>query len=165
MTEEQAKTIADFTLAQIEDEMAATRRVIGAVPAEQSSYKPGDKCMSALDLASHIVASETFFLRGVINGAFEWKQPEYKTPAEALAAYEAEVPGLIEQVRALPASKLLVTMSMGPWSDPAVKYLAVDLRHGVHHRGQLSAYLRPMGAKVPSIYGPSGDTETQAAAS
>jgi uncharacterized damage-inducible protein DinB len=31
--------------------------------------------------------------------------------------------------------------------------------HSVHHRGQLSAYLRPMGAKVPGIYGPSGDTD------
>ncbi len=165
MTEDQAKTIADFTLTQIEDELAATRRVIAAVPADQSSYKPSEKCMSALDLAAHIVAGESFFLRGVINGAFEWKQPEFKTPAEAVAALDSEIPGLIAQARALPASQLLAPISLGPWNDPAVKYLSFDLKHGIHHRGQLSAYLRPMGAKVPSIYGPSGDTEPQAATS
>jgi uncharacterized damage-inducible protein DinB len=39
----------------------------------------------------------------------------------------------------------------------------MSLKHGIHHRGQLSAYLRPMGAKVPSIYGPSADEKTQSA--
>ena len=164
MTEEQAKTIVDFILTEIENEMAATRRVIAAVPAEQSSYKPSEKCMDGLALATHIVAAETFFLRGVVDGAFEWKQPDFKTPAEALAAYDSEVPALIAQIRALPAEKLLMPIPCGPWSDSAVMYLTLDLKHGVHHRGQLSAYLRPMGSKVPEIYGPSGDTESNAAA-
>jgi len=44
-------------------------------------------------------------------------------------------------------------------SYPAVVYLTIMVKHSAHHRGQLSAYLRPMGAKVPGIYGPSGDTQ------
>jgi uncharacterized damage-inducible protein DinB len=40
-----------------------------------------------------------------------------------------------------------------------VGYLTLMVKHSAHHRGQLSAYLRPMGAKVPGIYGPSGDTQ------
>jgi uncharacterized damage-inducible protein DinB len=47
---------------------------------------------------------------------------------------------------------------------PGVDYLSLSLRHSVHHRGQLSAYLRPMGAKVPGIYGPSGDETVKAPA-
>ena len=43
---------------------------------------------------------------------------------------------------------------------PAVSYLTLMVKHGAHHRGQLSAYLRPMGAKVPGIYGPSGDSQS-----
>ena len=164
MTEETAKTIADFMIDQIEQESATTRKLLAAIPAEHSSYKPSDKCMTALDLATHIAAAEVFFLSGVVNGAFEWKQPDFKTPAEVVAFFDETVPGLIGQVRAMPASKLAAPIACGPWNDPAVMYLNLDLKHGVHHRGQLSAYLRPMGSKVPSIYGPSGDDEPHAAA-
>ena len=41
---------------------------------------------------------------------------------------------------------------------PVVWFLTLMVKHGAHHRGQLSTYLRPMGAKVPSIYGASGDS-------
>ena len=157
MTADTAKTIADFLLQQTEQEYATTCKVLAAVPEEQSSYKPGEKCMSGLELATHIAASEPFFLRGVISGAFEWKQSDCKTPAEALAFYQESVPGLIAEARALSGEKLAAPIAFGPWNEPAVNYLAINLKHGVHHRGQLSAYLRPMGAKVPSIYGPSAD--------
>jgi uncharacterized damage-inducible protein DinB len=163
MTEDTAKTIADFVIDQIEQEAATTRKLLAAVPAEHSSYKPSDKCMCALDLASHIAACEVFFLNGVINSAFEWKQPDFKTPAEVVAFFDETVPGLIAQVRTLPADKLLATLELGPWKDSAITFLTLDLKHGVHHRGQLSAYLRPMGAKVPSIYGPTADDEPHAA--
>jgi uncharacterized damage-inducible protein DinB len=163
MTEDTAKTIADFIIDQIEQETGVTRKVLAAVPAENSSYKPGEKSMSALDLAIHIAASEVFFLKGVINSALEWKQPDCKTPAEVVAFFDENVPALIGQVRALPASKFVAQLELGPWKEPAVTFLTLHLKHGIHHRGQLSAYLRPMGAKVPSIYGPSGDDEKAAA--
>ena len=162
MTAETAKIIADYLLEQTEQEFAITCKVLAAVPADQSSYKPDEKCMDGLALAIHIAAAEPFFLRGVINGAFEWKQPDCKTPAEALALYQEAVPGLIAEVRALPAEKLAAPIACGTWSEPAVNYLALNLKHGVHHRGQLSAYLRPMGSKVPSIYGPSADDVMEA---
>lgn len=163
MTQDTAKTIADYVIDNIEQESATTRKVLAAVPAENSSYKPDEKSMSALDLATHIAACEIFFLSGVINSKLEWNQPDCKTPAEVVALYDEKVPGLIAQVRALPADKFLVQLELGPWKDPAVTFLTLHLKHGVHHRGQLSAYLRPMGAKVPSIYGPSGDDEKAAA--
>jgi len=61
-------------------------------------------------------------------------------------------------------AKLAQDITFAMWTQPAVTYLSLDMSHGIHHRGQLSAYLRPMGAKVPSIYGPSADEPLQAAA-
>ena len=164
MTEDNAKVLAEFLLEQVEQEYAATCRVLAAVPAEQSDYKPHEKSMSALQLAAHIAASEEFFLRGILNGSFEWKEPDFATPADTLAHYEKTIPGLIAELRAMPAAKLAAPIAAAMWNHPAVVYLNIDLKHGVHHRGQLSAYLRPMGAKVPSIYGPSADEQPVAAA-
>jgi uncharacterized damage-inducible protein DinB len=164
MTEDNAKTIADYLLGQTEYEMAATRRVLAAVPADTATYKPSEKCMCGKDLAAHIAVTEVFFLSGVVNSKFEWAPPEFKTPAEALAYYEEKVPALIAAARALPAAKLTETLTLGPMNMPAVDFLALNLKHGVHHRGQLSAYLRPMGSKVPNIYGPSADAEKPATA-
>jgi uncharacterized damage-inducible protein DinB len=74
------------------------------------------------------------------------------------------VPALIAAARELPGAKLAADLSMGPMNMSAVDFRAMNLKHSVHHRGQLSAYLRPMGSKVPSIYGPSGDSEKPATA-
>ena len=164
MTEDNAKIVADYLLGQIEYETAATRRVLSALPAETANYKPSDKCMNGLELAGHIAASEVFFLSGVINGKFEWAPPEFKTPAEALAYFEQNVPGLIAAARGLPGANLTQPLAMGPMSMSGLDFLALNLKHSVHHRGQLSAYLRPMGSKVPNIYGPSADSEKQATA-
>ncbi|HEY2015719.1 MAG TPA: DinB family protein [Bryobacteraceae bacterium] len=164
MTHETAKSLSDFILPQIEQESATTRKILASIPAETCQYKPSEKCMSALELATHIAASEAFFLNGVLNGSFEWKQPDLKTPAEVLAFYDASVAPLIAQVRDLSGEKLAQPIAFATWSDPGVLYLNLHLKHSIHHRGQLSAYLRPMGSKVPSIYGPSGDEEKSAQA-
>ena len=163
MTEETAKGLRDYLLPQLQQEFATTRKVLAAVPADRCDYKPSDKCMSGLELAAHIALAETFFLRGVINGAFEWKQLELKTPADVLAYYDETVPPLMAQVGSLSGERLAQGIAFASFNQPAVTYLSFDLSHGIHHRGQLSAYLRPMGAKVPSIYGPSADEPAQAA--
>ncbi len=163
MTHENAKIIADYLLSQIEQEYAITKKVLEAVPSDNTEYKPSEKCMSGLGLATHIAVAEAFFLRGVVNGKLEWTPLEFATPADAAKYFEETIPALIAQARALPAAKLLENMELGPMKMPALDFLSLNLRHSVHHRGQLSAYLRPMGAKVPNIYGPSGDTEKAAA--
>ncbi len=165
MTNESAQAIRDFLLSELRTEFATTCNVIAAVPARTSDYKPSEKCMSGLELAAHIALAETFFLRGVIDGKFEWKQQEFADPAAVLAYYKGEVPALLDQIAAMPAEKLAAPIEFHNWALPAVNYLGIDLKHGIHHRGQLSSYLRPMGSKVPSIYGPTADdaAETTAA--
>lgn len=163
MTPETARGLLDFLLPQLEEESATTRKVLAAIPADTGAYKPSERCMSAIELANHIAGSETFFLNGVLNGAFDWKDLGLKTPADVLAYYDQNVPGLIKRLGALSADQLAKEITFAIWTQPAVVYLNLHLKHCIHHRGQLSAYLRPMGAKVPSIYGPSADEPLQAA--
>jgi uncharacterized damage-inducible protein DinB len=164
MTNESAKALAEFVLPQLQQESKTTRKVLAAVPADTCQYKPSDKCMSGLELATHIAAAEAFFLQGVIDGGFTWQQPDLKTPADVVAWYDEKVPALLAQAAELPADKLAQPIKFAMWNEPAVTYLTLSLKHGIHHRGQLSAYLRPMGAKVPSIYGPTADDPIKAAA-
>jgi uncharacterized damage-inducible protein DinB len=164
MTSESAKAIADYILGQLRYESATTRKVLAAVPDQNLDYKPSEKCTPGLALAAHIAAAEAFFLQGVIDGGFNWKQPDTKTPAEVVKFYDETIPGLLDQVAALPGEKLVQPLKFAGFELPAVEYLTISLKHGIHHRGQLSSYLRPMGGKVPSIYGPSADETVGASA-
>ena len=139
--------------------------MIGAVPAGQESYAPSAKCMTSLDLAWHLASSELFFLNGVCSGQFsagESKRPDHiRNAQDVLAWYDENLPPGMARARSLlggkdtgPSHRLLRHDAVA-----GVVYLTLMVKHSAHHRGQLSAYLRPMGAKVPGIYGPSGDTQ------
>ena len=163
LTAEQAKIIAGYTLADYEHELQASKAVIAAVPAGHESYTPAPKSMTAIELAWHIASSEWFFLNGVADGAFkpgESGRPEnIRTAQEVLAWYDENVPPALERAKGVSGEQLATPIDFfGMFNGPAVTYLTLMVKHGVHHRGQLSAYLRPMGARVPGIYGPSGDT-------
>jgi uncharacterized damage-inducible protein DinB len=82
--------------------------------------------------------------------------------AQAIALYKAKLPVALEKIKGLPGEQLAKEMNMfGVFNFPTVVYLSFLIRHSVHHRGQLSTYLRPMGGKVPSIYGGSADEPMQ----
>ena len=164
MSPEQAKTIAEYTLADYEQERAATKRVIGALPAEKLDYSPDPKSMNALDLAWHTASAEWWFMNCVCEGEFksgEGKRPDdIKNPEDILVWYEANVTPVLEKTKKLSGQHLAKNIDfLGMMQMPGVWYLTFMVKHGAHHRGQLSTYLRPMGAKVPSIYGPSGDSK------
>lgn len=152
-------------MASLEDaarELATTRKVLAAVPVDKGDYRPDPVSMTALDLVWHIASAEWFFLDGVTNGKFsegDGKRPEQlKTVADVVAWYDQTVPASIEKAKSLTAEQCTTVISFhNVISLPAVAYLGLMVKHSVHHRGQLSAYLRPMGAKVPAIYGGSAD--------
>ena len=160
MNPEQAYAIAQFVLSEIEQEWKTTQRVLAAVPDDTAAgYKPSEKCMSGQELAAHIAMTDAWFLESVINGAFA--RPENsgdpKKPSELAAGYAEAMPRLIEQAKQLTGEKLAEPIQFYSWNLPGVQYLVIALKHGIHHRGQLSSYLRPMGGKVPAIYGGSAD--------
>jgi uncharacterized damage-inducible protein DinB len=84
------------------------------------------------------------------------------SPADAVARYKEKIPLALDRVRAMPGEKLTAVIDMfGMMKAPLIGFLAMAAKHSVHHRGQLGTYLRPMGGKVPGIYGPSADTPKQ----
>jgi uncharacterized damage-inducible protein DinB len=167
MTSEQATFLLnEICLPGIANESKTTRRVIEAVPADQGAYKPDERSMSAWELATHIASADTFFLGAVANGKFDRADgaiPEaVKTPAELGAWYEENIASSTAKIKNLSADDLTRTIDFhGVFNLPAVQYISFMLNHSIHHRGQLSAYLRPMGAKVPRIYGGSADEPIQ----
>jgi uncharacterized damage-inducible protein DinB len=98
----------------------------------------------------------------VCNGGFDFtpipRPDSVKNSAEMVAWYKPAFESHFEKLTKLTTENLLKIVDFrGMFQLPAVMYLNFILHHSVHHRGQLSMYLRPMGAKVPSIYGESYD--------
>ena len=103
------------------------------------------------------------FLNAVTAGAFDFTpmpRPEsIKNSADLTAWYTDNFASHLDPVTKLSSEQLLKIVDFrGMFQLPAVMYLGFILHHTVHHRGQLSMYLRPMGAKVPAIYGESYDS-------
>lgn len=145
---------------QIRQEHKTTLRVLQVVPADKGDYRPDPRCMDALELAWHIASAETFFLAGAVNGEFPafGERPGEVTNGPAVAAWYAEnVPQWFDKMDQLPGDHLLKNLEFHGFKTTPLGCLQLMLVHSIHHRGQLSAYLRPMGTKVPSIYGGSAD--------
>lgn len=163
MTNEQVQILQQVALKTLEHEAKTTQRVIEAIPAHNCAYKPDGASMCSLELAKHIAGSELAFLRGVVSGQFDFNEsaPEsLKTPSDVSKWYGGEVEKITAQIKSLPADKLAQIVDFrGMLQMPAILWVDFALRHSIHHRGQLSAHLRAAGGKVPSIYGPSYDTE------
>jgi uncharacterized damage-inducible protein DinB len=171
MSPEQATFLLnEIYLPQIRNEQKTTRRVIEAIPADKSGWKPDPTSKSALELAWHIASSECFFLNGIALGKFErtgdGSMPaSIKTPADLVKWYDENHAKAVSQLAQLKGESLAAPIDFAVFKFPAVSYAGFQSNHSIHHRGQLSSYLRPMGGKVPSIYGPSADEGLPARAS
>ena len=162
MQPDQAKIFRDVYVATLKGEHTATKRCIAAVPDNKGDYTPHPTSMTATDLAWHIASSEMWFMDGVLNGQYTFggdagRPNGVNTGAQIADWYEKQFAEHIAKIEAMPPEKLAQNVQFAMFNDPAVVYLSFCIRHSVHHRGQLSAYLRPMGAKVPAIYGGSAD--------
>jgi uncharacterized damage-inducible protein DinB len=163
MTPEQGKLLSKVFIDTVQNETETTKKVIRAVPEDKKSYKPDPKSMSANDLAWHIATSEIWFLSGIVAGEFQMGEPPAAPPTVKgiVEWYETNHRDLVNKLKELPAEKAVKPVPLFGMEMPAIAYLNFLNLHSSHHRGQLSAYLRPMGAKVPSIYGGSADEPMQ----
>jgi uncharacterized damage-inducible protein DinB len=146
----------------LKSENRLTRSIIEAIPLDKGDYTPHEVCMSALAMAWHIVFAENRFFDAVLTGAFDFTpgpMPDSIKNSQDLLAYYAEnFDSRMEKLGKMSNEDMLRIVDFrGMFQLPAVMYLGFIMHHTVHHRGQLSMYLRPMGAKVPSIYGESYD--------
>ncbi len=166
LTPDQAKFILGMALPTLKNEHQTTRRVIEAIPLDKGDYRPDAVSKTALELAWHIAASEQRFFGGIPVGAFDFSpipRPESAANSAGIAAwFEESFAANLRKLEGLSGEQLARSMDFrGMFQLPAVGFIQLALNHTIHHRGQLSVYLRPMGGKVPSIYGESYDA-TQA---
>jgi uncharacterized damage-inducible protein DinB len=159
MTPDQAKAVAQSVGTQLQHEWMTTYKVLAAIPNAKRDYQPEPNSRSAWDLAVHLANADIWFLDGVINASFAAPNEAAPAPDSAGVAdwYKKSFPNRLEKVLALDGAHLCKIVDFFGMKLPAVQILLFTLVHMVHHRGQLSGYLRPMGGKVPSIYGGSFD--------
>ena len=139
------------------DESKTTRKVLARIP-EGSNYRPDLKSRTAQEIAWQIVCEEKMIIDALENGKAEWAPPPMPaTMKELVDIYDDQSGRITQRWKALPEErwdgKLEFFGDRRPASPMAWSFL-FDI---VHHRGQISTYLRPMGSTVPQIYGPSGD--------
>src|SRR6266481_2891268 len=164
LTAEQAIFLLhDVYLGTLKMESGTTKKILEAVPSDKGEYRPDPASRTAMELTRHIAAADNRFVETAINGVFDTNPamiPEnVKTPAEIAAWYEERYANNIEALTKVSGEQLAKIVDFrGMFQWPAVEFLMFGLQHTIHHRGQLSSYLRCMGAKVPAIYGESYDS-------
>ena len=162
MTADQAKTVAAVLGQQIQSEWMTTVKVLEAIPEGNKNWKPDPKARSAWELAQHLAESDVWFLDSVLKGQFGEQSPSgASTVAELAAWYKTHMPAKLERVLAMDGAALSQIVDFYGMKLPNAQYLVFCAVHDAHHRGQLASYLRPMGGKVPSIYGGSADEPFQ----
>jgi uncharacterized damage-inducible protein DinB len=169
MTSDQAKAAADMFATVWEGEFPATCAVLAAVKDDNRGYKPDAKSRTAWELATHLAMADIWFIDSITKGAFEWNteavkkaESEFKNVNDVVDFYKQAFPAKLAALRALPAEKSTEMLDFfGVMKMSRAQFIGFANNHSVHHRGQLAAYLRAMGSKVPNIYGPSADAEGQ----
>src|ERR1700722_12744458 len=160
MTPEFVLGFRAVTLEGFKNEVEITKKVIAAIPDEKSDFRPDAKARTAKELAWHLANTDVQFLDGIADLKFNMENPEHKpqTSAEVVAWYDENMKRGIARVEAMSAEQLLTPVNFfGVFNLPSVFYLGFLNNHSIHHRGELATYLRPMGSRVPSIYGGSYD--------
>lgn len=172
MNADNAKFLVEHYTRLMEGELPATLKVLAAVTDNAKDYRPDDKSRTAWELATHLATADVWFLDSIIKGAFTWDEEaskqataQFKTVNDVVEFYKKALPAkLAELGRMSPNAMTKEIDFFGMFKSPAVALLGMANNHSIHHRGQLAAYLRPLGSKVPAIYGGSADEPMQAAA-
>jgi len=156
----------DALLPEFDMEMAKTRRLLERIPGDRLGWKPHGKSRSLGELSTHLteLARWGTRARGESFQVGSEKAPEMKSAADFIARFDANVAGSRAALAQIPADTL----------DASYRVLKPDgslffegtrrsilrgvlMNHSIHHRGQLTVYLRENDVPLPSIYGPSAD--------
>lgn len=162
MTPEQAKFLLEVFLPSVQKEHGTTVRVLQAVPSGHETYRPHPNSRSTLELVWHVAGVDIWFLDAFLAGNFEMEDDtmpaDFSTAEDITLWYEENFPPKLEKVAKLSADFWATARPFfGIFNLPTVMYLQIMLHHTIHHRGQLTAYLRLIGGKVPNVYGGSFD--------
>lgn len=155
-------TLREFYLARRRAELPVFLKVLRAVPPDKADYKPHERSPSTQQLVWTLTWELATCVTVAREHRGEWRTDPPPPLAEMIAQFEHSANELVELVAALDdaswdaPAKFFYGGKMVS-EQPASTFLWMVHFDAIHHRGQLTTYLRPMGSKVPAIYGPSGD--------
>ena len=155
----------EFFVRQFRSERPKFVSVLRAIPENGIGYKPHDRSSAAGGIAWFLVLELRALLDLVKSGENHWSQPPMPDSIETIAAeYEKSAQEMESAVATVDDAKWdregrMYVGGKVVMQRPVGEILWDFFFDAIHHRGQLMAYLRPMGGRVPSIYGPSGDSQ------
>ncbi|HEX7833531.1 MAG TPA: DinB family protein [Thermoanaerobaculia bacterium] len=157
-------TNSDFFVERWESEQAAFRKVLAALPADKLEYCPHERSSKAGNLAWQLVTEQEGVADILKSNRTVYEVTACPDHEGILAAWDKATAAVREAIKTKDEAKWeeeaeFIYGGVPAWKDKQKNMLWGFLFDMVHHRGQLSTYIRPMGGKVPSIYGPSGDSE------
>ena len=144
-------------------EAAATRKVLSRIPQQATEYRPDPKSRTAREIAWLIVREEIVLGEGLEKGTLEWvEMPAPSTMKEIVESYDRHHDELTRKLETLPTARWEAKVPFTFGGQVVMEETGYDNAWGflfdiIHHRGQVSTYLRAMGSTVPAIYGPSAD--------
>lgn len=168
-----ACAIAQAILDEFERELGTTRKFLERMPAERLTWRPHEKSMTAGQLALHIAQSPEGVIRLTLADEatapdFSKERPQPASPREVLDTLDRSAAFVRQTLPTIDDARMRDTFTVVRdgrtlMSLPRALFLRnILLNHWYHHRGQFGVYLRLVGAKVPSSYGPSGDESPSA---
>ena len=165
--------IKDTLLPEFDHEMASTRAVLAVVPEGRADWKPHPRSMSLGHLAQHLANMPLWMSITLDQDSFDVNPPggpaslprEFENSARLLEGFDANLKQARDSLSRTTDERFLL-----PWSlknggvvqmtmPRAAVVRTFVLSHMIHHRGQLSVYLRLLDVPVPGVYGPSADTK------
>ena len=157
-------TNKEFFIKTLKDEAPRFRKAIEALPEDKHTHKVHDRSRDAGNLASQL-ALQWKAISGIIaegTPAFDPHEMEKQSKADMLSKFDAGMTTLLKDVEDVTDEEWENgNANMGDdWKTKKYDMAWGFLFDAIHHRGQLSTYLRAMGAIVPSIYGPSADMQS-----
>jgi uncharacterized damage-inducible protein DinB len=158
-------TVRELFVKQWKQEEPKFGKVLRALPGDRLSYRPHERSASAGELAWQLAEEQRVLNEMLETGEVHWeleRRPHPATLEEIVATWDRETAALRARLEALDDAKWAgkVTFFLdgkAAGSGTNDEYLWGFLHDMIHHRGQLTVYIRPMGGKVPGIYGPSAD--------
>ena len=147
-------------------ESAATRKVLSRIPQDKSDYKPEPRSRTAREIAWLIVREDLALADAIADGVCNWTEPPPPAKmSEILELYDRKHDAATAKMEGAEGPKWNNKVSFRMDGKELMAAPGTEMAWGflfdiIHHRGQLTTYLRPMGSTVPAIYGPSADEQS-----
>jgi uncharacterized damage-inducible protein DinB len=157
-------TNKEFFISCLKNEGPNTVAVIKALPEEKLDYKSDEKSRTARQIVEHLIGHLAALNEMADEGKITFENCSFKNPEDAEILFNGKQSELIEKIQKMDDKtweEKIIPFYWGEqkiWEDTVNGMCWSFLFDRIHHRGQLSTYIRPMGGKNPSIYGPSADT-------